>query len=272
VEAKKYQAGLSERRACRYIGCSRSSQRYTSCRPEPEGLRARIIAIAQERIRWGYRRVQVLLRREGTKVNVKQTYRIYREEGLAVRRRKRKRVAVARQPMPTPVQLNECWAMDFMSDSLTNGRRYRVLNVVDVLSREGLAAEVDTSLPAKRVIQTLDEVALERGYPKRISVDNGPEFRSQALDAWAYEHGVSLEFIQPGKPIQNAIIESYNGRMRDELLNLHWWDTVREAQEAVTAHRLDYNDVRPHGALGNQTPNEFARRYAENITPQRLAS
>lgn len=205
-------------------------------------------------------------------MNIKRVYRLYREEGLAVRRRKRKRVAVPRQPMATPSRVNECWAMDFMSDSLASGRRYRVLNIVDVLSREGLAGTVDTCLPASRVIQALEEIALLRGYPVRILLDNGPEFRSAQLDAWAYERGVALDFIQPGKPIQNAFMESYNGRMRDELLNQHWWRSVAEARDAVDAYRTDFNEVRPHSALGNQTPSEFARRYAASLNPQSMAS
>jgi putative transposase len=221
-------------------------------------LRARLHELALERVRWGYRRLHLLLRREGQRVNVKRVYRLYREEGLAVRRRKRKRVAVARAPQPAPRRLNERWTMDFMSDVLVGGRRYRILNVLESLSREALASEVDTSLPAARVIQSLEEVALERGYPARIVVDNGSEFRSTALDAWAYEHAVNLEFIQPGKPIQNAVIESFNGRMRDELLNQHWWRTLNEAREAVGAYREDYNRVRPHSTLGNRTPEEFA--------------
>jgi putative transposase len=254
------------------LGVAYSSQRYRSCRPPQEGLRQRLCELALERVRWGYRRLQLLLRREGVRVNIKRTYRIYREEGLAVRRRKRKRVAVARQPMVTPRRVNECWAMDFMSDSLTSGRRYRVFNVVDMLSREGLAGVVDTSLPAVRVIGVLEEIALERGYPTRIILDNGPEFRSTRLDAWAYEHKVALEFIQPGKPIQNAVMESYNGRMRDELLNQHWWRSIAEAREAVDAYRQDFNEVRPHSALDNKTPSEFARRYTETLNSQRIAS
>ncbi len=224
------------------------------------------------RVRWGYRRLHILLKREGVHVNHKRLYRLYREEGLAVRRRKRKRVAVPRQPMATPRRLNECWAMDFMSDSLAGGRRYRVFNVVDALSREGLAGEVDTSLPAVRVIGVLEEIALLRGYPARIVLDNGPEFRSTRLDAWAYEHGVALEFIQPGKPIQNAVMESYNGRMRDELLNQHWWRSIAEARDAVDAYRQDFNEIRPHSALDNDTPSEFARRYTETLNTQELVS
>jgi len=240
------------------VGCALSSQRYRSRRPPQAELRARLHALAVERVRWGYRRLHVLLRREGTRVNVKRVYRLYREEGLAVRRRKRKRVAVARAPQPVPTRINERWAMDFMSDVLVGGRRFRVLNVLERLSREALASEVGTSLTARRVIQVLDEIALERGYPFGILVDNGSEFRSAALDAWAYTHNVTLEFIQPGKPIQNAAIESFNGRMRDELLNQHWWRTLDEAGRAVADYREDYNRVRPHSALGNRTPEEFA--------------
>ena len=263
---------MSERYACRALGVPLSSQRYRSRRSPQEGLRQRLRELAIERVRWGYRRLHILLKREGVKANHKRVYRLYREEGLAVRRRKRKRVAVARQPMATPTRLNECWAMDFMSDSLASGRRYRVLNVVDALSRESLASEVDTSLPAWRVIRVLEEIALLRGYPARITVDNGPEFRSVQMDAWAYEHGVALEFIQPGRPIQNPFVESYNGRMRDELLNLHWWRSVAEAREAAQMFREDFNEVRPHSALDNQTPAEFARRYAATLNSQGLAS
>ena len=240
------------------MGAPLSSQRYRSRRAPELELRTRLHALAIERVRWGYRRLHVLLEREGRRVNVKRVYRLYREEGLAVRRRKRKRVAVARAPQPTPTRLNESWAMDFMSDVLVGGRRYRILDVLERLSREDLASEVDTSLPAVRVIRVLDEIALERGYPARIVIDNGSEFRSAAVDAWAYEHGVALEFIEPGKPIQNAAVESFNGRMRDELLNQHWWRTLDEARRAVAAYREDYNQVRPHSALGNQTPEEFA--------------
>jgi len=254
------------------LGSPLSSQRYRSRRTPQEALRQRLRELAVARVRWGYRRLHQVLKREGLRVNVKRVYRLYREEGLAVRRRKRKRVAVARQPMPVPARLNECWAMDFMSDVLSSGRRYRVFNLVDVLSREALAAEVDTSLPAVRVIRALEEVAVLRGYPTRITLDNGPEFRSMALDAWAYEHGVVLDFIQPGKPVQNAVMESYNGRMRDELLNLHWWRHLADARDAVETYRQDFNQARPHSSLGHKTPSEFAQQYAVISNPQRLAS
>jgi putative transposase len=227
--------------------------------------------LAHERVRWGYRRLHVLLVREGVIVNKKCVYRIYCEEGLAVRRKKRKRVAVTRQPLPAPTRLNEGWGMDFMSDALRGGRRIRILNVLDVLSREGLASEVDTSLPARRVVQTLDEIALDRGYPAWISLDNGPEFQSAALDAWAHEHSVRLAFIEPGKPIQNAVVESYNGRMRDECLNVNWWSTIDEARRGIEANRIDYNEVRPHGSLNNRTPGEFARQLRERDSGVRVA-
>jgi putative transposase len=258
VDVRARHAGISERHACGLVGCALSSQRYQSCREPQAELRDRLHALAIERVRWGYRRLHLLLRREGHTVNVKRVYRLYREEGLAVRRRKRKRVAVARAPQVAPTRLNQRWAMDFMSDVLVGGRRYRILNVVDALSREDLTSEADTSLPAVRVIQALEEIALERGYPERIVVDNGCEFRSMAMDAWAYAHSVELEFIQPGKPIQNATVESFNGRMRDELLNQHWWRSLEEARAAIAGYREDYNQVRPHSALRNQTPAEFA--------------
>jgi putative transposase len=239
------------------VGAPLSSERYRSRRAPELELRARLRALAVERVRWGYRRLHVLLRREGVAVNVKRVYRLYREEGLAVRRRKRKRVAVARVPQPATQRINECWGMDFMSDVLVGGRRFRILNVVDVHSHEAVVGEVDSSLPASRVIRALEEAALERGYPQRITIDNGPEFRSAALDAWAYQHGVALEFIEPGKPMQNPFVESYNGKMRDELLNQHWWRTLDEARRAVANYVEDYNCVRPHSTLDDQTPIEF---------------
>ena len=216
-------------------------------------------AHAEARPRWGYRRLHVLLKRDGVAVNHKRVYRLYREEGLAVRRRKRKRLAVRRQPMPAPAQVNERWSMDFMHDALITGRRYRILNVVDDLSREGLASEVDFSLPAVRVIQTLEEIGLERGFPTSIVVDNGPEFRSRALDEWAYRREIVLDFIEPGKPTQNPFVESYNGKMRDECLNQHWFREIHEARTTVDGHRMDHNEVRPHSSLRNLTPREFAR-------------
>ena len=252
--------GLSERRACRLVGVAR-----TSCRYEPErqgreeNLKARLRILAGERRRFGYRRLTVLLRREGWTVNHKRVYRLYGQEGLQVRRRKGKRIgAVERQPFTTPTRPNERWSMDFVSDALTDGRKFRSLNIVDDYNRECLAAEVDTSLPGARVIRVLQRLGELRGLPEVLVTDNGPEFAGQALDAWAYQRGVRLHFIDPGKPVQNAFIESFNGKMRDECLNEHWFGTLVEARQTIEAWRRDYNEVRPHSSLGNRTPQEFA--------------
>ena len=258
---------FSERRACRLIGVQRSMARYQRRASEPPGLRLRLCALAAERRRFGYRRLHLLLRREQFVVNHKRVYRLYREEGLAVRRRKRKRVAgMQRVPLAAPQRGNQRWSMDFVADSLVSGRRIRILNVVDDFTRRCLAAAPDTSLPAVRVARELDRVAWERGgYPEVITVDNGPEFSGRVLDAWAYEHHVQLHFIDPGKPVQNAYIESFNGRMRDECLNEHWFSTLGEVRTIVEAWREDYNSVRPHSALGNLTPDEFAVRTSSQV-------
>lgn len=258
VEAVKV-AGISERHACRLVSAPRSSHRYRSRRPEQAEVRERLRAHAEARPRWGYRRLHVLLRREGHAINLKRTYRLYREERLMVRRRKRKRMVVMRRPVEVPARVNERWSMDYISDSFINGRRYRILNVVDDCSHEGLASEPDTSLPAARVIQVLEELAIARGLPRSIVVDNGPEFRSQALDEWAYRRAVQLDFIEPGKPVQNPFVESFNGKMRDECLNQSWTRDVAEARVVIEEYRQDFNEVRPHSSLGQKTPSEFAR-------------
>jgi putative transposase len=231
----------------------------------------RLRELAAIRLRWGYRRLHVLLRREGHVVNHKRVYRLYRDEGLAVRRRRHKRVAHARGPTVAPTHPNVHWSADFIHDALLSGRRFRCLNVVDAFNREGLASEVDTTLPAARVVQVLDEIALSCGYPQRVTVDNGPEFRSRAVDAWAYTHGVELVFIDAGKPAQNAVVESFNGRMRDECLNLHWFRTLEDARATIEAYRQDYNGVRPHSALGYRTPEEFRQARSEEVNRQKVA-
>jgi putative transposase len=200
----------------------------------------------------------VLLRREGWAVNHKRVYRLYREEGLGVRRRKRKRIgAVERQVLAIPTRQNERWSMDFISDVLSAGRKFRSLNIVDDFNRECLAAEVDTSITGVRVVRVLEQLREFRGLPQLLVLDNGPEFAGQAVDVWAYEQGVKLHFIEPGKPVQNAFIESFNGKMRDECLNEHWFLSLGEARETIEAWRKDYNEVRPHTSLGNRTPREF---------------
>jgi len=195
------------------------------------------------------------------KVNHKRVYRLYRDEGLSVRRRGRKRVArEARLPLPAPIGPNELWSLDFVSDALAWGRRIRLLCIIDAFTRESLAIEVDTSLPGQRVARVLDRLITERGQaPAEIVLDNGPELTSRALDQWAYECGVRLRFIEPGKPIQNAFIESFNGRLRDECLNEHWFLTLADARRLIEDWRMDYNRSRPHSSLGNLTPLEFRR-------------
>ncbi len=255
--------GLSERRACGLIGLHRSTLRYGPRKAGDGHLRERIHAIAAARRRFGYRRIHDLLRREGEVVNHKRVHRLYREDGLAVRNRRRKRIAQAeRRPMPTPEAVNQRWSMDFMRDTLADGRPFRTLNVVDDFSRECLVIEVDTSLPGPRVARVLERLGAERGLPGAIVMDNGPEFAGKVLDAWAYQRGVRLEFIRPGKPVENAFVESFNGRFRDECLNEHWFTGLADARFTIECWRRDYNEVRPHGSLGRIPPAEFAARAA----------
>lgn len=258
TEAMK-SAGISERQACRYTGFARSSQRYRTRRPPRGELRERLHTLAILRPRWGYRRLHRLLRREGWAINRKATQRIYREEGLHVRRRKRKRVAIPRTPLAAPTKANERWSMDFVSDALGDGRKFRSLTLVDDCTRECPAIEVDVSLPGERVVRVLDRVAAVRGYPIAITCDNGPEFRGETLDQWAHRHGVLLDFIDPGKPVQNAYIESFNGKFRDECLNENWFVSLADAQRTIEAWRIDYQTTRPHSGLADRTPEEFAR-------------
>jgi putative transposase len=253
--------GLSERRSCRLVGAARAMVRYRSRRPSDDALRAQLTQLASVRRRWGYRRLAILVRRAGTHVNLKRLYRVYRAAGLAVRRRKKRLRGLTRPPQPvcTPTRCNHWWTMDFLKDALAEGRPFRVFTLEDLFSREALALTVDTSLPALRVIRILEAVAHGRGYPGYLRIDNGPEFISRALDAWAYQHGVSLVFIDPGKPIQNAHVESFNGKVRDEFLNEHWFASMREAQVLGEAFRIDFNTVRPHSSLKYLTPAEFVQ-------------
>ena len=222
-------------------------------------LRSRIEEIAALKRRYGYRRVYLRLRREVWPVNRKRVYIIYRDAGLAVRRRKRKRIGlVERKPLPKPAAANLSWSMDFVSDGLAAGRRFRCLNIVDDCTRECVAIEVDTSITGTRVQAVLDRLAETRGLPQSITVDHGPEFEGQVLDTWAYGAKVQLSSIRPGKPNENAYIESFNGKFRDECLNEHWFLTMVHARRIIETWRIEYNTERPHSSLGNLTPQEFA--------------
>jgi putative transposase len=254
----------SQRRACRLVGAHRTTMRsQVQVREQDERIRERLRTVARERPRWGYRRLHVVLRRELGPLNRKRIYRLYRLEGLALRKRKRKRVALSPRGMPmTQGRPGEVWAMDFMQDMLADGRRFRTLNILDIVTRECLAIEVDSSLPGQRVTRVLDQLVARYGVPKQITVDNGPEFASQVLDAWASAQHVTLDFIEPGKPTQNGHLESFNGKFRDECLNLHWFRSLSHARQIVAAWREDYNTQRPHSALQYLAPTVFAQQLA----------
>jgi len=253
---------MSERRSCRLLRVWRATQRYKPKRADQTALRERLRELAGEYPRYGYWRLYRKLRRQGVVVNHKRIHRLYREEGLAVRKRPRKRLARARVPAVLPTAPNERYSMDFVSDALGDGRRLRVLNVVDDFTREALIMEVDTSITGHRVARLLDEQGALRGaYPRAIVCDNGPEFISHALDQWADEHGVKLLFIQPGRPVQNCFVESFNGRFRDECLNENWFTSLNDARRIIAGWRVQYNDVREHGSLGGLTPSEFAQEW-----------
>ena len=252
--------GTSLRRACRVIGLSTATWRYQRRTSTTNvTVLARLQAHAAVRARFGYRRLHILLEREGVAVNHKRVYRIYQAAGLQVRRRRRKRLTRAeRIPLPMPSQRQERWSMDFTTDTLADGRNFRTLNIVDDFTRECVAIEVDRSLPGLRVTRVLDRLHAADGLPQTIVVDNGPEFAGRTLDAWAYARGVTLRFIRPGKPIENAYVESFNGKFRDECLNEHWFVSLADAKAAIEAWRVDYNSVRPHSSLAGRTPNQFA--------------
>lgn len=259
---------VSERRACGLIGIRRSSFKYHTRRPDDGPLRAALCQAAAERKRFGYRRLIWILRRRGWLDNHKRIERIYREEHLQVRRRRRKRTAKGRgQALVPPRTMNERWSMDFMQDCLADGRRIRLLNIVDDYTRECLRIEVDTSLSGIRVVRALNEIMAVRGRPRMLLTDNGPEFTGQALDHWAYQTGVALDFIEPGKPQQNAYIESFNGKLRDECLNEHWFTNLLDARLITAQYWQEYNTDRPHSSLGNATPVEFARSLVASVPP-----
>jgi putative transposase len=253
---------LSLRKACELIGLRRSTMYYQSQAKDQSALRIRLRDLAASRVRYGYRRLHVLLQREGYQVNHKRVYRLYQLEGLSLRlKRPKKRVSVARVPCPAANAPNERWSMDFMTDRLADGRRFRVLTLVDNFSRVSPALEIDFSLTGEKVVTVLQRLSEAGQKPKILHVDNGPEFVSKALDAWAHQNGVHLEFSRPGKPTDNPFIESFNGKLRTECLHQHWFASLSEAKELLEKHRKEYNSIRPHTALGYQTPEQYLQNW-----------
>jgi putative transposase len=247
---------VSIRRACRVFELDTSTFHYRSSRPDQAAIKARIKEIAQTRVRYGYRRVHVLLRREGWQVNHKRTYKLYRDLGLQLRNKtpKRRVKAKLREDRQTAVRPNEVWAMDFLHDQLATGHKIRVLTVVDTFSRFSPALDARFSYRGEDVVRTLEQACALIGYPGTIRVDQGSEFISRDLDLWAYARGVTLDFSRPGKPTDNAFAEAFNSRVRAECLNAHWFLTLADAREKLEAWRRYYNEERPHGAIGNKPP------------------
>ena len=260
--------GRSARKACLLVGMARASYDYQPVKTDSDvKLRERMRELAHQRRRFGCPRIHLLLQREGLVVNHKRTERIYREEGLSLRRRKRKKTAaMTRVILPAAERPNERWSMDFVTDSIVTGRRFRALVIVDDYSRECPAIEVDTSLGGRRVVQVLERLAETGRLPEVITIDNGPEFAGKALDEWAYCKGVKLNFIRPGKPIENAYAESFIGRLRDECLNENWFISLRDARDIIESWRIDYNNGRPHSSLGGLTPNEYVEYTGKTLT------
>jgi putative transposase len=254
--------GLSERRACRLLSVDRSSYRYEAVVDRNAALRTELVELARQKPRYGYRRLHVLLVRRGFDVNVKRVYRLYREEGLMVRRQRRKRLVRSVPAEPRLWRPNQEWAMDFVVDGLASGRIVRILSIVDAYTRECLALEADTSLGSGRVIRVLQRLLIERGVPESLRSDNGPEFTSRRMIGWAEERKLTLIHIQPGKPMQNGHVESFHGRLRDECLNAHWFRTLNDVRTTLENWRQEYNRERPHSGLNYQTPEEFRLRLA----------
>lgn len=263
--AMREQTVVSERRACRLAGLSRTVLRYQpKAQPENTRLQGRIIELARERRRFGYRRIHILLRREGEKVNHKRTFRLYQEAELQVQRRRRRRhVAVEREPLALPSGPNEVWSMDFVMDVLAWSRRIKMLTIVDDFTKESLDIVADYGISGHYVARVLARAGRFRGLPRAIRTDQGPEFTGKALDQWACDHGVQLKLIEAGKPIQNAYIESFNGKFRDECLNEHWFMSLDHARAVIAEWRRDYNERRPHSALGYLAPAELAARHRD---------
>lgn len=250
---------MSRARGCGLMGLPRSTFYYHAKERDDEALREALKEIAAKRRRWGYRRLVVMLRRKGFADNHKRVFRIYQQEGLQVRKRKGRKTSKWRgEKVPAPRRANERWSMDFVHDTIQGGRKVRLLNIIDDFTRECLWIETDTSLTGQRVARALDQIVEMRGRPATILTDNGSEFTSNVMDQWSYSNGVKHLFIEPGKPVQNAYVESFNGKLRDECLNEHWFRNLREVRQIVEDWRIDYNEVRPHSGLNYRTPAEFA--------------
>ncbi len=253
----------SERQACKLLDLDRSSCRYESRPDRNAELRQQLITLARQKPRYGYRRLWAVLARRGHKVNVKRVYRLYRQEHLAVRRLKRKQLERMAPVNAMPTAPNQEWALDFVSDGIANGRGIRILTVVDGFTRECPAIEVGVSLGSRRVTRVLERVIAGRGTPQSLRCDNGPEFTSRHFIGWCEERGIALVHIQPGKPMQNGYVESFNGRFRDECLNANWFLNIADAKQKIEGWRIEYNGERPHSSLAYRTPNEFAEVCSE---------
>jgi putative transposase len=258
--------GLSQRRASGLVGLGRNTLGYERQPDRDEALRNRLKELAEQRKRFGCRRLHLLLKREGLVINKKRTERIYHEEKLTIRIRRRKKCAAqGRVELPKAERPNQLWAMDFLHDALYTGRRFRLLPIIDTFTKECFWVEADTSIGGQRVTQVLTRISAVHGLPEQIVVDNGPEFISNAVDAWAYARGVKLQFIRPGKPVDNCYMESFNGRFRDECLNENWFINLDHVRDIIETWRVDYNQNRPHSSLGDLTPAEFKQQEMEKI-------
>jgi putative transposase len=266
VQRLRAEFATSERHACELVSIPRSSCRYQS-RGDDSSLQQRLVELAREKPRFGYRRLHVLLLRTGERINHKRVQRVYRAAGLCVRRIRRKRLTRSYVPSSKPSAPNQEWAIDFASDVAASGQRLRVFSVVDAFTRECLALETDTSLPSRRVTRVLQRIIDQRGRPEFLRSDNGPEVSSRHYLAWCVERSIATIHIQPGKPTQNGHVESFHGRLRDECLNANWFWNLWDARRKIATWRIDYNTNRPHSSLGYQTPAEFAEQAASPPAP-----
>lgn len=257
--------GLSERRACRLTQINRSTYRYESCVEDDSDLRERIKFLAQRHPRYGCPRIYNRVKRQRPDVNHKKVERIYQEEELSLRKKRRKKVrSEAREKPEEPTAPNQQWAMDFMSDKIAGGRKFRTFNVIDIFTREVLAIHTDTSIPGSVVAQVLERIEERQGLPDLIRCDNGPEFTGMVLDQWCYAHGVQLSFINKGKPTENCYIESFNGKFRDECLDMNWFVSLGQAKRIIEHWRIEYNEIRPHSSLGGISPLEFIHHLEQS--------